>query len=165
MASDHSFDVVCKLDKQEVDNAVQQTLRELGQRYDFKNAKYGVEFNPTDMKLVLTADSDFKLKSLAQTLEERLARRQIPLAAIERKPIELSSGGSARQEYLLQKGISADKAREIAKLVKDLKLKVQAAIQGDQVRISGKVLDDLQLVQQKIREADLKVHTQFVNYR
>lgn len=165
MASDHSFDVVCKLDKQEVDNAVQQTLRELGQRYDFKNAKYSVEFNPTEMKLTLTADSDFKLRSLAQTLEERLARRQIPLAAIERKPVEVSSGGSARQEYLLQKGIPADKAREIAKLVKDLKLKVQAAIQGDQVRISGKVLDDLQLVQQKIRAADLKIHTQFVNYR
>ncbi len=165
MASDHSFDVVCKLDKQEVDNAVQQTLRELGQRYDFKNAKYSLEFNPTDMKLTLTADSDFKLRSLAQTLEERLARRQIPLAAIERKAVEIASGGSARQEYLLQKGISSDKAREIAKLVKDLKLKVQAAIQGDQVRISGKVLDDLQLVQQKIREADLKIHTQFVNYR
>jgi cyclic-di-GMP-binding protein len=165
MASEHSFDVVCKLDKQEVVNAVQQTLRELGQRYDFKDAKYTIEFNQPDMKLLLTADSEFRLKNLADALETRLAKRQIPLDAITRQAIEVSSGGGARQEYLLQAGIPADKARDIAKLVKDLKLKVQAAIQGDQVRISSKVLDDLQLVQRKIREANLKIHTQFVNYR
>lgn len=165
MASEHSFDVVCKLDKQEVVNAIQQTLRELGQRYDFKNAKYDIEFNQAEMKLTLTADSDFRLKNLSDSLDTRMAKRQIPLDAITRKPIEISSGGNARQEYALQTGIPADKAKEIVKLVKDLKLKVQAAIQGDQVRVSGKVLDDLQLVQKKIRESDLKIHTQFDNYR
>ncbi len=117
------------------------------------------------MKLTLTGDSEFRLKSLAEILELRLAARHIPLAAITRGAIEVSAGGQARQEYALQTGIPADKAREIVKLVKELKLKVQAAIQGDQVRISGKVLDDLQLVQQKIREAGLKIHVQFVNYR
>jgi len=165
MASEHSFDVVCKLDKQEVVNAVQQTLRELGQRYDFKNAKYDIEFNQGEMKLALTADSDFRLKNVSDVLETKLAKRQIPLDAITRKPIEMSSGGSARQDYLLQTGIPSEKAKEIVKLVKDLKIKVQASVQSDQVRISGKDLDDLQLVQRKIREADLKVHTQFVNYR
>lgn len=165
MATDHSFDVVCRLDKQEVDNAVQQTLRELGQRYDFKNAKYGIEFNAGEMKLVLTADSDFRLKNLSDVLDGKLAKRQIPLDAITRKSVEVSSGGGARQEYQLQTGIPAEQAKEIVKLVKDLKLKVQASIQSDQVRISGKVLDELQLVQRRIREAQFKFHTQFVNYR
>jgi len=165
MATEHSFDVVCKLDKQEVVNAVQQTLRELGQRYDFKNAKYDIEFNPQEMKLTLTGDSDFRVKNVSDALDTKLAKRGIPLDAMTRKPIDVASGGGARQEYQLQTGIPTEKAKEIVKLIKDLKLKVQASIQSDQVRIVGKDLDDLQTVQRKIREADLKVHTQFVNYR
>lgn len=165
MAAEHSFDVVCRLDKQEIVNAVLQAEREAGQRYDFKGAKFSLTFDQAAMTINLTADSEFRLKNLADMLDGRLAKRQIPLAAVERGQIEVASGGSAKQVYKMQTGISTDKAREIVKLVKDLKLKVQAAIQGDQVRISGKVLDDLQLAQQKIRAADLKIHVQFVNYR
>lgn len=165
MASEHSFDVVCKLDKQEVVNAVQQTEKEVAQRYDFKGAKVSLDFDQKEMKLTLSAESDFRLKSLADVLDTRMAKRGIPLNAIERGKIEVASGGSARQEYKLQAGIPGEKAKEIVKLIKDLKIKVQASIQGDQVRISGKVLDDLQLVQQKLREADLGIHMQFVNYR
>jgi uncharacterized protein YajQ (UPF0234 family) len=165
MASEHSFDVVCKLDKQEVTNSVQQTLQESGQRYDFKNAKYEIKFDQTAMTLTLSADSDFRLKSLGDILETRMAKRQIPLAAITREAVEMTSGGSARQVYKLQTGIPVEKAKEIIKLIKDSKLKVQASIQSDQVRISGKALDDLQLVQKLIHEADLKIHVQYVNYR
>ncbi|NTV52109.1 MAG: YajQ family cyclic di-GMP-binding protein [Candidatus Firestonebacteria bacterium] len=165
MASEHSFDVVCKLDKQEVDNALQQTLHELGQRYDFKNAKYDVKFDQTAMTLTLSGDSEFRLQGLSDVLDARLAKRQIPLAAITREPIEVASGGGARQVYKLQTGIPTEKAKEIVKRVKDLKLKVQATIQSDQVRIAGKDLDELQAVQKAIRGADLKIHVQFVNYR
>jgi cyclic-di-GMP-binding protein len=165
MASDHSFDVVCQLDKPEIANAVQQALREADQRYDFKQAKYGIDFKTEDMILTIKADSDFRLKNLVDILETRMAKRQIPLAAITRDPVDVSSGGGARQVFHLQKGIPADKAREIVKRIKDLKLKIQATIQQDQVRISGKVLDDLQSAQKVIREAKLDIHVQFVNYR
>ncbi|MBN1594752.1 YajQ family cyclic di-GMP-binding protein [candidate division FCPU426 bacterium] len=165
MAKEHSFDVVCKLDKQEITNAVQQTMQETKQRYDFKNAPVDCVFDQQQMTLTITADSEFRLKSLADILETRLAKRGIPLAALTREGIEVSSSGASRQVYQMQTGIPLEKARELVKLVKNLKWKVQAAIQGDQVRISGKVLDELQLIQQKIREADLKIHVQFVNYR
>lgn len=165
MAADHSFDVVCKLDKQEIVNAVQQTERETQQRYDFKGARVGLHFDPAAMTLTLTADSDFRLRSLADVLDTRLAKRGIPLAAVSRGPIETASSGHARQEYRLQTGIPAEAAREIVKRIKGMKRKLQAAIQGDQVRVSGRVLDDLQAVQGMLREADLKIHLQFVNYR
>ncbi len=165
MSKEHSFDIVCKLDQPEIVNAVQQTEREISQRYDFKGSQARVVFDQKQMILTLTAESDFRLKSLAEVLESRMAKRRIPLEAVERGQIEVASGGSARQEYRLQNGIPTEKAREIVKIIKQLKLKVQAAIQSDQVRISGRVLDDLQLVQQKIREADLKIHVEFVNYR
>lgn len=165
MADEHSFDIVCKLDKQEIVNAIQQTEREVQQRYDFKGAKTSLEFDPKEMKLTLGAESDFRLKSLAEILETRLAKRQIPIAALERGEIELSSGGNARQEYKMQSGIPSDKAKEIVKRIKESKLKVQASIQADQVRVTGKSLDDLQRVQQMVRDADLKIHFQFVNYR
>jgi len=165
MANEHSFDVVCKLDKQEITNALQQTLHELGQRYDFKGAKFEAKFDQTAMTLTLSADSEFRLKGLSDVLDTRLAKRQIPLAAITREPIEVTGGGGARQVYKLQTGIPSEKAKEIVKLVKELKLKVQASIQSDQVRIVSKDLDELQGVQKALREADLKVHIQFVNYR
>lgn len=165
MANEHSFDVVCKLDKQEVVNSVQQTEREVSQRYDFKNIQTGISFDQKEMKLIITAGDDFHLKSLTDVLDTKLAKRQIPLSAITRGKIEVAISGSARQEYQLQTGIPIEKAKDIVKLVKNLKLKVQASIQEDQVRISGKVLDELQLVQKSILEADLKIHVQFVNYR
>jgi cyclic-di-GMP-binding protein len=165
MAADHSFDVVCKLDKQEVVNAVAQAEAEARQRYDLRGTKFEMKFDQAKMTLLITADSDFHLKSLTDILDLRLAKRQIPLAAITRGKIETAPGGGARQEYSLQQGIPSEKAKEVVKLVRDSKLKLQASIQGDQVRISGRVLDELQQAQQLIRGADLKIHVQFVNYR
>jgi uncharacterized protein YajQ (UPF0234 family) len=158
-----SFDVVCTLDLQEVDNAVNQTLREVGQRFDFKNT-------PTQLvregnSLELRSADDFKVRALGDILREKLARRQVPLKALDAQPIEPGPAGSAKQRIELQQGIATDKAREIVKLVKEAKLKVQSAIQGDQVRISGKKKDDLQAVIKLLREHDLGIAMQFVNFR
>ncbi len=165
MAQDHSFDIVCQLDKQEIINAIQQTEREVGQRYDFKGAQVKMDFDAKAMTLTLSAESDFRLKALVEVLDGRLSKRQIPLAAIKKDKIETSSSGHARQLVHLQSGIPGDKAKEIVKRIKDTKLKVQAAIQGDQVRVTGKVLDDLQTIQKMIKDANLDFHVQFTNYR
>src|SRR4029453_6226813 len=139
-----SFDVVCKLDLQEVDNAINQTMKEVGQRFDFKGT-------PTEVRreapaIHLRSADDFKVRALGDILREKLARRQVPLKALREQPIEPGPAGGAKHKLTLQEGIEADKAREIVKLVKDAKLKVQASIQGDQVRVSGKKRDDLQAV-------------------
>jgi cyclic-di-GMP-binding protein len=158
-----SFDVVCKLDLQEVDNAINQTLKEVGQRFDFKGT-------PTEVRreanaLHLRSADDFKVRALADILREKLARRQVPLKALREGPIEPGPAGSAKQQLDLQEGIETDKAREIVKLIKDAKLKVQAAIQGDQVRVSGKKRDDLQTVMKLLRDRDLGIAMQFINFR
>jgi len=164
MADNHSFDIVCKIDEQEIVNAVQQTQKETAQRYDFKNAKVFLEFDSKNKVITLKAESDFRLKSLAEILEIRMAKRNLPLGAINRGAIETTANGTASQEYKIQDGIPIEKAKEIVKLIKSLKIKAQAAIQGDQVRITSKSIDNLQLVQEKIRAAELKIHVEFVNY-
>jgi len=159
-----SFDVVCQLDLQEVDNAVNQTLKEVGQRFDFKGT-------PTEVRregnaLHLRSSDDFKVKALAEILREKLARRQVPLKALVDGPIEPGPAGSAKQTITLQEGIASDKAREIVRLIKDSKLKVQAAIQADQVRVTGKKRDDLQAVIALLRgDEKLGIAMQFVNFR
>jgi len=158
-----SFDVVCKLDLQEVDNAINQTLKEVGQRFDFKGT-------PTEVRreanaIHLRSADDFKVRALADILREKLARRQVPLKALREKPIEPGPSGSAKQQLDLQEGIETDKAREIVKLIKDAKLKVQVAIQGDQVRVTGKKKDDLQTAMQVLRGHDLGIAMQFANFR
>jgi uncharacterized protein YajQ (UPF0234 family) len=158
-----SFDVVCQLELQEVDNAVQQTLRELANRFDFRNVK--TEVRRDEFVLHVHSGDDFKVRAVAEILRERLARRHVPLAALEMKPIEPGPAGTAKQEIVLQQGIAIDKAREIVKLVKESKLKVQAAIQADQVRISGKKRDDLQAVIALLRGRDLGIAMQFTNFR
>ena len=158
-----SFDVVCELDLQEVDNAINQTLRELGNRFDFKGTMF--EVRREEHVIQLHAQDDFKLRALAEILQERLAKREVPLKAIQAGKPEPGPAGTAKQKLELQKGIATDKAREIVKLVKDAKLKVQASIQGEQVRISGKKRDDLQAVMQLLRGKDLDVAMQFVNFR
>ena len=158
-----SFDVVCELDLQEIDNAVHQTLRELGNRFDFKGTTF--EVRREEHEIHLHAQDDFKLRALAEILQERLAKRNVPLKAIQAGKPEPGPAGTAKQKLDLQKGIATDKAREIVKLVKDAKLKVQAAIQGEQVRITGKKRDDLQAVMQLLRAKDLDVAMQFVNFR
>ena len=158
-----SFDVVCELDLQEVDNAVQQTLKELGTRFDFKGTAFEVRRDAQAIHL-LAAD-DFKLRALRDILQERLARRQVPLKAIKAGTPEAASGGAMRQQLDLQKGIASDSARDIVKRIKDAKLKVQASIQGDQVRVSGKKRDDLQTVIALLRKQDMDLAMQFVNFR
>jgi uncharacterized protein YajQ (UPF0234 family) len=158
-----SFDVVCEIDLQEVDNAVNQTLREVGQRFDFKNT--GTELRRDGHVLHLQSVDDFKVRALGDLLRERLAKRHVPLKALTAGEIEAAGGGRAKQTITLQSGIASDKAREIVKLVKDAKLKVQAAIQADQVRVSGKKRDDLQNVIALLRERDLGIAMQFTNFR
>jgi len=158
-----SFDVVCKLDLQEVDNAINQTLKEVGQRFDFKGTP--TEVRREEFALQLRSADDFKVRALADILREKLARRQVPLRALQEGPLEPGPAGSAKQRIDLQQGITIEKAREIVKRVKDTKLKVQVAIQGDQVRVSGKKRDDLQAVMKLLRESDLGIAMQFVNFR
>ena len=158
-----SFDVVCEIDLQEVDNAVNQTLRELANRFDFKGTRF--EVRREEQVIHLLAQDDFKLRALADILQERLAKRQVPLKAIRAGTPEPGPSGTMKQQLDLQQGIATDTAREIVKLVKETKLKVQAAIQGEQVRISGKKRDDLQAVIQALRAKDLDVAMQFVNFR
>ena len=158
-----SFDVVCKVDAQEIDNAINQALREVGQRFDFKGSN-------TDLKhdgeaLLLSSADDFKVRALGQLLKEKLAKRQVPLQALQEGPVEPGPGGTAKQKLDLQQGIPVEKGREIAKLVKETKLKVQASIQGDQVRITGKKRDDLQTVMDLLRKQDLGIAMQFTNFR
>jgi len=158
-----SFDVVCKLDLQEVDNAVNQTVKEVGQRFDFRGTP--TEVRREEHAIQLRSADDFKVRALAEILREKLARRQVPLRALAEQPIEPGPAGSAKQRIDLQQGIEIEKAREIVKLIKETKLKVQAAIQGDQVRVSGKKRDDLQAVMKLLRDRDLGIAMQFVNFR
>ena len=158
-----SFDVVCKLDLQEVDNAINQTRKEVGQRFDFRGTQ--TEVVREEHAVQLRSTDDFKVRALAEILREKLARRQVPLRALSEQPIEPGPAGSAKQRIDLQQGIEIDKAREIVKLIKDTKLKVQAAIQGDQVRVSGKKRDELQAVMKLLRDRDLGIAMQFVNFR
>ena len=157
------FDAVCRVDLQEVDNAIQQTLREVGQRFDFRNTP--TEVRREDHTLHLRSADEFKLRALNEVLQEKLARRQVPLRALQAGPIEPGPAGSAKQQIVLQQGIPVEKAREIVRLVKETKLKVQVAIQGDQVRVTGKKRDDLQAVIRLLREQDLGIALQFTNFR
>jgi uncharacterized protein YajQ (UPF0234 family) len=158
-----SFDVVCKLDLQEVDNAINQTLKEVGQRFDFKGTP--TEVRREQHAIHLRSADDFKVRALADILREKLARRQVPLKALREQAIEPGPSGSAKQRVDLQEGIETDRAREIVKLVKDTKRKVQVAIQGDQVRVTGKKRDDLQAIIALLRAHDLGIAMQFVNFR
>jgi hypothetical protein len=157
------FDVVCRVDLQEVDNAIQQTLREIGQRFDFRNQR--TEVRREDVAIHLLAADEFKLSALSDILREKMARRQVPLRALTWGTAEPGPGGSVKQRVDLQQGIPVDRARDIVKLVKETKRKVQVAIQADQVRVSGKSKDDLQAVMRLLRERDLGIAIQFTNLR
>jgi uncharacterized protein YajQ (UPF0234 family) len=163
MAAENSFDVACKIDMQEVTNALDQARRELETRYDLKGSKNELALDKTD--IAVTAADDMKLKAVVDILQSRLHKRGVPLKALTYGAVEPAAGGALRQKIALQQGIPIDKAREIVRLVKDTKLKVQVAIQGDQVRVSGKNRDDLQKVIALLREKDLGIALQFTNYR
>jgi len=163
MAKDSSFDIVCNVDLQSVKNAVHQTLKEIQQRYDFKGTKS--EITLEDHVLVLLSENDFRLKSITDILKTRLFKCKISLKALLFAQVESASGGMVRQKITIQQGIPTEKAKEIVKIVKQSKLKVQAQIQQDQVRVTGKKKDDLQQVMGLLKEKDLKIEMQFVNFR
>jgi cyclic-di-GMP-binding protein len=161
--AESSFDVVSSVDLQEVKNALAQAMKELTTRFDLKGT--GSEVSLAGEELVLASSDEFKLKAVRDVLEERLVKRGVPLKALTFGSIEKALGGTTRQKVALQKGIPSDKAREIVKVIKGTKLKVQAAIQGDQVRVSGKNRDDLQAVIRTLKATDLGIDMQFTNYR
>jgi len=163
MASENSFDVVCKIDMQEVTNALDQARREIETRYDLKGSKNEVVLEKTDIKL--TSADDMKLKAVTDILQSKLHKRGVPLKALTYGNVETGAGGVLRQKIGLQQGIPIDKAKEIVRLIKDTKIKVQASIQEDQVRVSGKSLDDLQRIMALLRERDLGIALQFTNRR
>lgn len=165
MADTSSFDIVSEVNLQEVDNAVNQARKEIGQRYDFKGSKSSVELNQKEKKLILVSDDEFKMKSLLDVLQEKLIKRNVPLKAIGYGEVLPSSAGSVRQELTLRVGIDKEHAKQLTKLIKDLRLKVQAQIMDDQVRVSGKSKNDLQEVIKAVKAADLPFAVQFVNYR
>jgi cyclic-di-GMP-binding protein len=160
-----SFDIVSKIDLQEVSNAVQQTLKEVLQRYDLKGTGSTVEVDQAAHKIVVRSPDEFTLKQVLDILGQKLVRRGVPLRGLEYLKIQPAAGSTVVQEINLQQGIPIEKAREIVKLIKQTKLKVQAAIQGDQVRVSGKSRDDLQRVIAGLKEQDLGIDMQFTNYR
>jgi uncharacterized protein YajQ (UPF0234 family) len=158
-----SFDVVSQVDRQEVDNAVNQTRKEIGQRYDFKGTKTEIALEDDSIQII--SDDDFKVKAAVEILQSKLVRRSVSLKALVYGKIEPAAGGRAKQTITVQQGIAIEKARQIVKIVKDAKLKVQGQIQGDQVRVSGKKRDDLQAVIQLLKAQDLDLPLQFINYR
>jgi uncharacterized protein YajQ (UPF0234 family) len=162
---DNSFDVVSKIEMPEVLNAVQQALKEVQQRYDLKDSHSNIELNEKDNKLVLTSKDEFKLKAVIDILESKLVKRKVPLKGLQYGEIIPAAGSTVKREITLQQGIATEKAREIVKTIKDSKLKVQASIQGDFVRVAGKDRDTLQSAIKILRETDFGIDMQFINYR
>ncbi|MDA8082213.1 MAG: YajQ family cyclic di-GMP-binding protein [Nitrospiraceae bacterium] len=165
MADEHSFDIVSKVDLQEVLNAVQQAMKEISQRFDFRNSKSDIELNKDKHEITLASDDEMKLRSVIDILETKLVKRGISLKALNYGKIEQAAGSTVRQVISLQQGIPVEKSKEIVKLIKDTKMKVQAEIQKDQVRVKAKKIDDLQATMKLIKEKDLDIHLEFINYR
>jgi len=163
VADEHSFDVVSEVDLQEVKNALQQAMKEIQTRFDLKGSH--TEIHLGEGALELSSIDEFKLKSALEVLKSKLVKRQVSLKALRPGNVESALGGTARQRIELQNGIPIEKGREIVKLIKNTKLKVQASIQGDQLRVTGKNKDDLQKIIQLLRDTDLDIHMEFTNYR
>ncbi len=162
---DPSFDVVSEVDLAEVVNAVAQAHKEITQRFDLKGTAAGVTLNEKEKTLSLTADDEFGLKAVNDVLQGKLVKRSVPLKALEYGAVEPAAKGTVRQGVVVRHGIATEKAKEIVKAIKDAKLKVQAAIQAEQVRVTGKKKDDLQAVIALLRQKDFGIPLQFTNYR
>ncbi len=162
---ENSFDVASKIDLAEVNNAIQQARKELITRFDLKDSRSHIELNEKDRKILLTSQDEFKLKAVIEILESKLVKRKVPLKGLTYGPVTPAAGSSVRQEISIQQGIPIEKAREIVRTIKESKLKAQASIQGDFVRISGKSRDTLQEAIQLLRAKDFGIDMQFTNYR
>lgn len=160
---DNSFDVACKVDPQAVADAVHQATREVRTRYDLKQTRTQLTLEKD--AIVVQTDNDYVLRQVVDVLQSRLHRRGVPLKALGYGKVEPAAGGTVRQRIAIQQGIPLDKAKEIVRLVKETKLRVQAQIQEDQVRVFGKNRDDLQTVIRMLRDQDLGIEMQFTNYR
>jgi uncharacterized protein YajQ (UPF0234 family) len=165
MAQQNTFDVVSRVDLAEVKNAVNQAMKEVTQRYDFKGTNSNIELDEKEHKLLLATASEFTLRSLTDVLQQKLIRRNVSLKALGYGKIEPAAKDSVRQTVTLQQGIPIEKAREIVKLIKNSKLRVQASINGDYVRVAGKDRDTLQEVIAILKAADFGIDMQFTNYR
>ena len=166
MPAASSFDVTSPIDFQEVDNGLNQARKEVGQRYDFKGAKAEITLNATEKTLTLVTDDEFKMNQLWDMVQTKLVRRGVPIKNFKSGDSESAAGGTVRRVYAIQEGIPIETAREIVKFIKDQKLKkVQASIQGDQVRVSSPSKDDLQDAIRVLREKDFGIALHFGNYR
>lgn len=165
MADEHSFDIASKIDLQEVLNAEQQATKEISQRFDFKGSKSSIALNKDKHEIVLISDDELKLKTVVDILQTKLVKRNISLKALQYGKIEQAAGNSVRQVVTLQQGIPIEKSKEIVKIIKDTKMKVQAEIQKDQVRVKAKKIDDLQALIALLRGKDLGIHIDFINFR
>jgi len=163
MAQDFSFDIVSKTEMQEVTNAIQQAQKELAQRFDFKGSKSSIEL--TCEEIVLVSDDEGKLRSVKDILETKLVKRGVSLKAVDYAALEDAAGGTVRQKAKIVQGIEIEKAKAIVKAIKEAKLKVQASIQSDQVRVTGRAKDDLQKAMALVKGHDYGIPLQFTNYR
>jgi hypothetical protein len=164
MAETHSLDIVCKVEMHEVKNAVDQARKQIAVRYDFKGSKSSITLN-NDNTITLIADDDYKLKSLTDILKEKLAKRDVPSKALDFGKTENALGNTLRQVITFQSGIPMEKAKELVKFIKGMKLKVQSQIQEDKIRISGKKIDDLRDITQAIKKQNYDFAVQFENYK
>ncbi|HZH89921.1 MAG TPA: YajQ family cyclic di-GMP-binding protein [Pyrinomonadaceae bacterium] len=163
MAQQNSFDIVSQIDRAEITNALDQTMKEVRQRFDFKGSAAAVVLEEDE--LILTAEDETKLRNMNDILQQKLVRRSVPLKAFNYGRIEPAAGASVRQHVAIQQGIPTDKAKEIVKFIKDTKAKVQASIQGDVVRVVGKDRDTLQDIIAKLKARDFNINMQYTNYR
>ncbi len=165
MAKNSSFDIVSEIDFQEVDNAVNQSIKEIRQRYDLKDSKTEVELNKNDKLILINSKDDYALKASIDILQSKFLKRKLSLKALKLEEVEPASGGRLKQTINLQSGISKDNAKKITKLIKELKLKVNAQIMDERVRVQGPKKDELQVAINAVKEADLDFPTQFINYK
>ena len=163
MAQQNSFDIVSEVDRAEVTNAINQTIKEVRQRFDFKGSAATVVLEGNE--LVLTAEDETKLRNMNDIFQQKLVRRSVPLKALSYGSVDAAAGGTVRQRVQIQQGIPQDKAKEVVKFIKDSKAKVQASIQGDIVRVAGKDRDTLQAVIASLKQKDFGIDMQFSNYR
>jgi uncharacterized protein YajQ (UPF0234 family) len=163
MAKENSFDIVSTVDLNEVTNAIHQTMKEVRQRFDFKGSQSEVQLE--EVELILTSDDEYKLQSLTEILQQKLVKRKVSLKALSYGKIDSALGGTVRQRVAIQQGIPSEKAKEIARFIRDAKLKVKSTIQENSVRVSGRDRDTLQKVMSLLREKDFGIDMQFTNYR
>ena len=163
MAKDCSFDVVSEVDMQEVDNAVNQAKKEIGTRYDFRGSKAEISLDSDTIKII--GDDEYKLNAIIDVLKGKMVKRNVAVKNLDYGKVEPAAGATVRQVITIKKGITKENAKEVVKAIKNMKLKVQASIQEDQVRVSGKDKDDLQAVIQMLKQLDVPVELQFVNFR